>query len=119
MKRNGKYLRLLIFIALEVLNYWYFKVKNLEMFFFGWTLFYLFLLIYNVFNIVADGKSRSVGGGGLYGGNSALNELRAEEAFAGTTQQRRDGGGIKDPVNLLFLALFIANAVCYIVVMPK
>ena len=120
MKLLKKYVGYLLLGVIEIIAYFYMMPHNLEMFFMGWGLFFFALLIYNIFNVFADGSMASVGDG--FAGNAGKQVLvskLAESLYGENKNDKREGGGLLDPSNIFFLILTFINIVGYIKVMPK
>lgn len=118
MKVLKHFLPFIILGVVEGLSYLYLKPSNYEVFFMGWSLFFLFLLIYNVFNVKSD-DIKSVGGLHSGAGNPGLNLKLAEEASKNKLSNIKFGGGLLDPSNIQFVFLLVINIICYIRVMPQ
>lgn len=106
-----------IFAAIETYFYFKFRPKDLEMFFMIWGFISLVLLLYNIFNVKYDGPMISVGSSSQSSTQSMGSFL--EKIYATDKNKTRNGGGILDPINLLYLFFVIANVIGYIFVMPK
>ena len=113
----------IVLILVEIISYFALHVEDLEMFFMMWGLFYFALLIYNVFNVFADGSLNAVGGslsGGASGaGKQVLDAKLAESLYSENKNDKREGGGLMDPSNMFFVFYTLINIIGYIIVMQK
>lgn len=123
MKFMKKRVGYLLLGAIEIIAYVYTKPNDLEMFFMGWGFFFFVLLVYNIFNVFADGSMSAIGGslsGGASGaGRQVLDGKLAESLYSENKNDKREGGGLLDPSNIAFLILTLVNVVGYVIVMPK
>lgn len=110
-------LGLIIFAGIETYFYFKYKPKDLEMFFMIWGLIAIALLLYNIFNVKYDGPTMSV-----RNTINSLNQSMAsslEKTYEKDRKTTRSCGGIRDPINLIYLFFVILNVIGYIIVMPK
>lgn len=112
-----KLMGIIIFASIETYFYFKFKPKDLEMFFMIWGLISLILLLYNIFNVKYHGSRISVDTAGQSLGQSTGDFL--EKIYGTSKNKSRSLGGIKDPINLLYLFFVIVNVIGYVLVMPK
>jgi len=109
----------IIIFAVEVFFLYRSINHDLELFFMIWGFVFLAILIYNVFNIVSNGGVGAVMSNNQYGQSSSLHGLFIEKSMGGDSSNKRQGGGLLDPLNMVFALMVILNIVGYIIVMPK
>lgn len=111
-----KFKGIIIFTAIETYFYLKFRPKNMEMFFMIWGLIAIALLLYNIFNVKYDVPMMSLGS------KNSLPHFTGsflEKIYAPDRKETRNRGGIRDPINLIYLFFVIVNVIGYILVMPK
>lgn len=112
-----KFMGIIIFASIETYFYFKFKPRDLEMFFMIWGFISLTLLLYNIFNVKYDGPMISAGSSSQSSSQAMGSFL--EKIYGTQNNKTRSGGGIKDPINFLYLFFVIVNVIGYILVMPK
>jgi hypothetical protein len=109
-------LGMIIFAGIEAYFYFKYKPKDLEMFFMIWGLIAMAFLLYNIFNVKCDLSMMSLGT------KNSLPHFTGsflEKIYAKDRKTTRNHGGIRDPINLIYLLLVIVNIIGYTIVMPK
>lgn len=109
---------IIIFVSVEYFFYLKSKPKNLEMFFMIWGFISLILLLYNVFNVNTDGSYSNLGSTSQ-GNYANMQGILIEREYESNESKKRSGGGFWDSTNILYLCVFIANFIGYILIMPK
>lgn len=101
---------------IECLVYFIVRAKNLEMFFFIWIFVFALLLIYNIFFTGANNDPPK-GMGCAFTVSSSTDDSK-NHIFEVSKTKNRVLGGIKDPINIVYLLYSVGNIIGYIVVMP-
>ena len=106
-----------VIIVIELFFYFRMQSESYEMFFFGWGMLALILLLNNLFrrndNLPALGAGASTSTRYSYMATSLV------EAQSEGNKTRKLGNGIFDYANLAYLLLLVVNVIGYIIVMPK
>lgn len=99
---------------IECLVYFIVRTNNHEMFFFIWIFVFGLLLIYNIF-FTGTNDDPPKGMGCAFTVSSSTDNSK-NKIFEVSKTKNRVLGGIKDPINMIYLLYTIANIIGYIVV---
>lgn len=106
-----------ILIVIEIFFYFRLQTDSYEMFFFGWGLLALILLLNNLFR--RDDNMPMLGAGASSSTSYAYMSTTLAETQSQGRKMKKLGNGIFDYANLAYLILLLVNVTCYILVMPK
>lgn len=108
---------IIVLPAIEAFFYFYYKPRDLEMFFMIWIFISLALILYNIFNVKSDYPK--IGMDSQNQPSSQLTISFLEQVYGTAKGKTRSFGGLLDPMNIFYLFFIVANIIGYIAVMPK
>ncbi|GAB6109135.1 hypothetical protein [Fusibacter bizertensis] len=106
-----------ILIVIELFFYFRIPSESYEMFFFGWGMLALILLLNNLFR--RDDNVPMIGIGASSSTRYAYMSTTLVETQSQGRKMKKLGNGIFDYANLAYLILLLINVICYILVMPE
>lgn len=85
----------------------------------AWGFIAFILLLYNIFDIDSDGSMMGLGPSGFGSANqntyANLMGALAEKEYGIEKNKLRHGGGIFDPLNLIYLLVVLGNVIGFII----